>query len=207
MKMIDNILDVEQYLDGIEGVIFDLDDTLYSEKDYVRSGYKSIAYYFPQVENMADKLWEVFEQGGKPIDEVFAAEGLLSYKDEALRIYRFHEPEITLYPGVKEMLLRLHLHGKKLGIITDGRLEGQKAKLDALGLRTQIDEIIITDEFGGIEYRKPNPIAFLEMQRRLDVPFEKMCYIGDNPKKDFIAPQMLGMMSYYFKNERGLYSE
>ena len=156
---------------------------------------------------MADKLWEVFEQGGKPIDEVFAAEGLLSYKDEALRIYRFHEPEITLFPGVKEMLLRLHLHGKKLGIITDGRLEGQKAKLDALGLRTQIDEIIITDEFGGIEYRKPNPIAFLEMQRRLDVPFEKMCYIGDNPKKDFIAPQMLGMMSCFFKNERGLYSE
>lgn len=43
MVIITNILEVEQHLDGITGVIFDLDDTLYSEKQYVRSGYKAVS--------------------------------------------------------------------------------------------------------------------------------------------------------------------
>ena len=43
MVIITNILEIEQHLDGITSVIFDLDDTLYSEKQYVRSGYKAVA--------------------------------------------------------------------------------------------------------------------------------------------------------------------
>lgn len=38
-----NISEVMKYIEGIKVVIFDLDDTLYSEKDYVRSGYHAIA--------------------------------------------------------------------------------------------------------------------------------------------------------------------
>ncbi len=30
-------------------------------------------------------------------------------------------------------------------------------------------------------------------------------YVGDNPAKDFQAPQQLGMRSLWFKNEDGLY--
>ena len=47
MIVIDNILDLEKHIDGLDAVIFDLDDTLYSEKEYVRCGYRRIAdYYF-----------------------------------------------------------------------------------------------------------------------------------------------------------------
>ena len=53
---------VESCLDGITAVIFDLDDTLYSEKDYVRSGYKAAAALFPEVPDMAAKLWKAFEK-------------------------------------------------------------------------------------------------------------------------------------------------
>lgn len=75
--------------------------------------------------------------------------------------------------------------GKKIGIITDGRVEGQKNKIVALGLNNIVDDIIITDELGGIEFRKPNDIAFRVMQEKWQIPFEKMIYIGDNPAKDF----------------------
>ena len=203
MTVIDNILDVEKHLDGIDAVIFDLDDTLYSEKDYVRSGYRAVAARFPEVPDMAEKLWAVFERGGKAIDEVLEAEGLTAYRAEAVRIYRLHEPTISLYPGVREMLARL---GEKhrLGIITDGRSEGQRAKLNALGL-TRI-ETIITDELGGIEFRKPNDIAFRIMVQRLGVPFSRAVYIGDNVTKDFIAPDRLGMHSICFANPDGLYA-
>lgn len=198
-----NILDVEKHLVNIDAVIFDLDDTLYSEKSYIRSGYEAIANQFTDVNNMADKLWKAFLDGKPAIDEVLNNEGLSNYKELALSIYRLHIPNIKLYDGVAEMIERLRQR-MKVGIITDGRPEGQRAKLKALGLI--VDEIIITDELGGIEYRKPNDMAFRLMQERMRVPFKKMVYIGDNPNKDFIAPKMLGMEWIYFNNPDGLYS-
>lgn len=203
MIVIDNILDVEKYVDNLDAVIFDLDDTLYSEKDYVRSGYRKIAEHFAKPE-LFDQMWKVFERGGKAIDEVLEANGLEAEKEKALHIYRFQEPDIVLYPGVEAMIVRIRMT-KRVGIITDGRPEGQNAKLNALRLRSLVDEIIITDELGGVECRKPNPAAFIQMQKIMAAPFEAMCYIGDNIRKDFIAPENLGMRSVYFKNSIGLY--
>ena len=196
--------ELEAHLEGIAAVIFDLDDTLYPEKDYVRSGYKAAAALFPEAPDMAEKLWEAFENGLPAFDAVLGAEGLLARKEEALRAYRFQTPEIRLYPGAEELLRRLR-QTKQLGIITDGRPEGQRAKIAALGLERMVDEIIVTDELGGIEYRKPNPAAFERMAERLGLPFEAMAYVGDNVKKDFIAPEGLGMRSIRFLNPDGLY--
>ena len=95
---------------------------------------------------------------------------------------------------------------KKLGMITDGRPEGQWAKIEALGIRHYFAEIIVTDELGGPEFRKPNETAFRLMQQALNVPFRKMIYIGDNINKDLIAPQALGMQAIHFKNHDGLYT-
>ncbi len=61
MVIITNILEIEQHLDGITSVIFDLDDTLYSEKQYVRSGYKAVAKRMGN-KALADKLWRYFEK-------------------------------------------------------------------------------------------------------------------------------------------------
>ena len=104
------------------------------------------------------------------------------------------------------MILGLKQNGIRIGIITDGRPEGQRNKLKALGLDELIDDIIITDELGGVQFRKPNDIAFRIMQCRWKIPFEQMVYIGDNPIKDFQAPKQLGMRWIYFNNPDGLYS-
>lgn len=204
MIEIDNILDIEKHISDLEAVIFDLDDTLYSEKEYVRSGYKKIAEHFGKSE-LADQMWTVFERGGRAIDEVLTANKLEAHKEEALRIYRFQDPEIHLYPGVAEMIERIR-RTKKVGIITDGRPEGQRAKLRALGLCAMVDEIIVSDELGGVEFRKPCDCAFRLMKKRLGVPYEQMAYIGDNLKKDFHAPCQLGMQQIYFRNLDGLYT-
>ena len=204
---IKSILDVPTHLEGIDGVIFDLDDTLYSEKDYVRSGYSKIAEAFPQLPDLFEKLWSAFE-GGKPaIDCALEEAGALTEdnKAKAIQTYRFQMPDITLYEGVREMLDRIKAEGKKLGMITDGRPEGQRAKIEALGIAPLFDEIIITDELGGPEKRKPCADAFALMKEKIDIPFERMVYIGDNIAKDFIAPEKLGMRSIYFVNENGLY--
>ena len=203
MVIITNILEVEQHLDGITGVIFDLDDTLYSEKQYVRSGYKAVSKRLGN-EIFADKLWEYFEKGKPAIDELLNEMNCEDKKAECLEAYRFQEPNICLYDGVREMLERLK-QNYKLGLITDGRPEGQKAKIKALRLGKYFDEIIITDELGGIDFRKPNARAFQILAERFSEEYNRMCYIGDNIHKDFIAPKELGMKVIYFKNVDGLY--
>lgn len=203
MLTITNILEVEQHLDEIVGVIFDLDDTLYSEKQYVRSGYKAVAELMGE-ESFADELWGYFEKGKPAIDELLNKIDCKDKKEECLKVYRFQEPDIHLYNGVREMLERLKSK-YKLGLVTDGRPEGQKAKIRALELEKYFDEIIITDELGGIEFRKPNPKAFQILAGKFGEEYGQMCYIGDNICKDFIAPEMLGMKSIWFRNQDGLY--
>lgn len=44
------------------------------------------------------------------------------------------------------------------------------------------------------------------MSQRLHIPFNQMVYVGDNPTKDFVAPERLGMQTIFFKNPNGLYS-
>ena len=195
---------VEGRTGPIKGVIFDLDDTLYSEKQYVRSGFRAAAGLL-ECDAAEEKLWDYFLQGKSAIDELLNELGQQEKKAQCLRAYREHMPEIELYEGVEELIRRLKEEEIFVGIITDGRVEGQKNKLEALGLDRLITDVIITDALGGVRFRKPNDIAFRIMQCRWGIPFEEMVYIGDNPHKDFQAPKQLGMRSIYFENKGGLY--
>lgn len=188
----------------IKGVIFDLDDTLYSEKDYVRSGYNTVAEYLGDM-SYSDRLQYFFESGKPAIDELLKELGRESEKNAVLNIYRSHKPDISLYKGVREMLTELRSRGIKTGIVTDGRPEGQKNKISALGLEELVDDIIITDELGGVQFRKPCDIAFRIIQNRWRIPASQIAYAGDNPVKDFQAPKQLGMKCVYFENSDGLY--
>lgn len=188
----------------IKGVLFDLDDTLYSEKEYIKSGYKAVSDYLGGgYERM---LWGFFWMGKPAIDVLLKEIKREDEKEEAVKVYRSNKPEIHLYDGVVEMLQELRSRGIKIGIITDGRPEGQKNKIDALGLKELVDDIIITDELGGVQFRKPCDIAFRIIQNRWRLSAGEIVYVADNPIKDFQAPQKLGMKSIWFRNADGIYN-
>lgn len=187
---------------SIKGVIFDLDDTLYSEKEYVRSGYKAVSDYLGG--GYEEKLWDYFNSGKQAIDEILIELGRENEKSTALNIYRNHKPLIHLYPNVADMIERLKEKGIKVGIITDGRPLGQKNKLDSLGV--DVDSVIITDELGGIQFRKPCDIAFRIMMTQWKMNPADIVYIGDNPVKDYQAPKQLGMRFIWFRNSDGVHS-
>ena len=190
----------------VRGVIFDLDDTLYSEKQYIKSGYKKVAETLGD-KTLADRFWNYFEKGRPAIDEVLRDLGCMNRKAECLEAYREQIPEIILYDGVTDLISELKSKGVKIGIITDGRVSGQRKKIQALGLDKMVEDIIITDELGGTQFRKPCDIAFRIMQRRWGIPFEQLVYVGDNVEKDFQAPKQLGMGWIHFLNEDGLYTK
>ena len=190
---------------NIKGVIFDLDDTLYSEKDYVRSGFNAVAQFLGN-EKYEDELWRYFSCGKQAINELLKDIDAIEELQECLNIYREHKPNIFLYDGAITLIKKLRDRGIKLGIITDGRVTGQKNKLQALGLNEIVDDVIITDALGGVQFRKPCDISFRIMQNKWRIPFEQLLYVGDNINKDFQAPKQLGMRYLYFKNSNGLYN-
>lgn len=185
----------------IKGVIFDLDDTLFSEKEYVKSGYKAVSDYLGG--GYEDRLWSFFEAGKAAIDELLKEIGREREKEAAVEVYRSNIPVIHPYPGVVGMIEKLKDRGMKVGIITDGRPEGQRNKLEAL--KIDVDDVIITDELGGVQFRKPCDIAYRILLRRWRLPASQVVYVGDNVDKDFQAPQQLGMKSVWFRNSDGIY--
>ena len=208
MIVINEFSEILNYIEDLKAIIFDLDDTLYSEKEYVKSGFKAVSKVFPEeFMDVENKLWNAFEKKLSAIDYVLINEGIFTnqLKEKCLAVYRHHFPNIHLYDTVEDILITLRKKGLKIGIITDGRPEGQRAKIKALNLEKYVDYIIVTDELGGIEYRKPNEISYNIMKNYFSLDYKDICYVGDNINKDFIAPQKLGMKSIWFRNPDGLY--
>lgn len=201
----DQCVCVEHGQERVRAVVFDLDDTLYNEIDYVKSGYKAVAKRLGMPEAEA-QLWEAFQKGLPAIDTVLVALDMEDAKAACLEAYRSHMPDISLNPGARELLEALRSRGIKTAILTDGRPEGQRNKLAALGLEELVDSVLVTDELGGAQFRKPCDIGFRVLQKRLGIPFGQMLYVGDNPKKDFDAPRQLGMQYLQLGNPQGLYS-
>ena len=143
-----------------------------------------------------------------PVASAFGGIGV--YKYEAIKDINYQV--VTLQEN-KSVALCEHIpfhnqikdKGYKIGMITDGRPNGQRNKIAALGVDKLIDDIIITDELGGAQFRKPCDIAFRIMQKRLGVPYKNMVYVGDNASKDFTACKELGLKGILFANTEGLY--
>ena len=180
------------------GVVFDLDDTLYLERDYVRSGFTAIAVAVADAvgedpDTISRLLWNAFEtdQRGGSIDRLLQRFPTLADQyslPDLLRIYRYHSPDIAPLPGMHELLSD---GGIWLGLLTDGERTRQELKLTALGVDQLFSVCIFTDDWGR-DHWKPNPHGFEEIERRWPLQRGRLVYVGDNPLKDFAAPRARG---------------
>lgn len=168
-------------------VCFDLDDTLYKEIDFVKSAYEEIAAKVGHLEAVPQMMnW--YHERKNVFSELIKAYGLDITIDECLQIYRHHFPNISLDAGVKEFLDELKENGAILGLITDGRSFSQRNKIKALGLDGLFDVEIISEEFGSEKPDLRNYQAVMDAFPKR----KRFIYVGDNPSKDFIAPNHLG---------------
>lgn len=201
----------------IKAVIFDLDDTLISEYDYIKSGYKIIAkkikedYNIEQSENeIFDLMFQIFNADSKNVFNKLLDELQLEYNEEyikeLIKTYREHIPEIKFFDDIIPCLEQLRKQGIKLGIITDGYAITQKNKLKVLNAYELFDKIIITDELGK-EYWKPNPKAFEIIKEYFNIEYNEMMYVGDNPKKDFYIKKFYPVKTVRIYRDKGVYTE
>lgn len=199
----------------IKAVVFDLDDTLISEKEYIRSGFKVVSKKIA-IDNklnediVFNKALELFEISSKEVFNRILDEFEIKYSKEyileLIKCYREHKPNIEFFEDVIPTINKLKKAGYKLGIITDGYKETQLAKLEALNCRNLFDEIIITDELGR-EFWKPHEKPYKMMAKKLDINLNEMIYIGDNVNKDFVTANKLGVITVYIDRKNAIYKD
>lgn len=181
----------------MKAVVFDLDDTLYPERQFVLSGFRAVAEWVRQkygIQDFFPLLNSLFDQGqrGNIFDSALALCGI---KVEArmlkgmVRVYRSHQPDIKLFEDAEPALIFCRQR-YRTGLITDGYVATQRNKVQALNLSNRLDAVIFSGVFGR-ENWKPSPVPYREMCRLLDVASADCVYIGDNPAKDFITAKEL----------------
>lgn len=185
-------------------VVFDLDDTLYDEIDYCKSGFAAVADFLadstdrPDAERIFESLWEQFTAGNRTKTFNRALEQLGIACDEKIiqqlvKVYREHVPKISLPADSKDVLIQL---GQKytLGLLTDGFLPTQELKVQALGIEKCFRCIMYTERLGR-QFWKPSPVGFEKLLEKLNSEPQSAVYVADNEQKDFIAPNRLGFVT------------
>lgn len=199
----------------IKAVIFDLDDTLISEYEYIQSGFRVIANFLSEKYRLSSEdvfltLLNLFHKNPKNVFnrilDFYQIEYTMEDIKELIFLYRNHLPNISLYDDAKFILEYLSERNLKLGLITDGYKETQRNKLKILNISHYFDCIIVTDELGR-EYWKPHAKPYQQMRADLEVEFGEMIYIGDNLSKDFITAKQLGMKTIHIKRNEGVYKD
>lgn len=181
-------------ISSFDVVVFDLDDTLYSEMDYVLSGYQYLANLIETLysKRTHQSFSEAMENNHSDVFEYVIAENDLpvSLKQHLILAYRYHKPRITLHTGVMEILNTLKSNNIPMYLITDGRGITQRLKISSLGIEYFFEGVFISEEVG---VGKPELKSFSTITAQHLK--KSIVYIADNPKKDFIAPKELGWKS------------
>ena len=171
-------------------VVFDLDDTLYPEEAYVRSGIAAACAVAADLYGVdhSPRLLALRADGERDwlarlCELLPPAPGM---RDCLLWAYRLHVPNIVLAPDVRRVVDRVVEQARATAIISDGRSVTQRLKLRALGLCEL--PTYISDEYGGLD--KPDPARFHAIMA--DFPCDRYLYVADNPAKDFVTPKALG---------------
>jgi putative hydrolase of the HAD superfamily len=193
-------------------VVFDIDDTLYLERDYVRSGFAAVGAWARAelgVADLSDRAWAAFEAGvrGRILDEALTACGIRAngtLVPQLVDVYRSHTPTIDLLDDVRAWLATCPAD-VALAVVTDGPRASQRAKAAALGLEAWADPVIVTEELGpGLG--KPHPAAFECVEAAVGLAGAACAYVADNPTKDFAGPRSRGWRTVRVRRQGSLHA-
>ena len=197
-------------------VAFDLDDTLYPEREFVQSGFTAVAQHLADLgvidaESFFHAATSLFVAGARGNIFNLALERLaVAFQAERIgelvRVYREHQPQIRPFADSPKLLKLLKEKGVVLALISDGPCQTQQNKLRALGLEAYFDHLVFTGAHGE-DWGKPSPRAFLEVMGQSGVPAAACVYVADNPRKDFLGPNRLGWHTIRVREKIGLYGD
>lgn len=194
-------------MDEICNWVFDLDDTLYAERDYVVSALnyvgKEVERRFGQSAFLPRLLVLSTQHLRDPIAQAWSEFALPEAERlSTITAMRAHKPSISLSDGAQAALGYLRRQVRPFAIVTDGRSITQRAKIEALGCRDAAF-VSISEEVG---LSKFDPARFAAAAEALGPG--SCCYVGDNPAKDFFGPKHLGWKTIMLVHrEQGVHAQ
>jgi putative hydrolase of the HAD superfamily len=190
----------------ISTVLFDLDGTLYDRDRLVRSlaaeQYRKFQTELQHVgqARYVERLIELDDHGYQPKRDVYATlareYGLSPALERELESHFWSDYDrfCDLTQDTASTLGTLRDVGKRLGIITNGTAERQHAKIDALGIRSLFDVIIVSEEIG---LRKPDPRIFDRALERCGSVHGEAVFVGDHPEADIEGAANAGLRAVW----------
>lgn len=110
---------------------------------------------------------------------------------------------VVAEPGLEDLLEKLVADGHRLGVVTNGLVAGQNAKIDRLRIRRFLRSLIVSE---GVGCAKPDPRIFELACGELDVAPRDCWFVGDHPVNDVLAAARLGMTSVWIARPAGGHS-
>ena len=196
-------------------VIFDLDDTLYPEREHAHSGFRAAGHHAKVnwgVEGLAEEMIRRLDEGH--LGQVFPMSVAALVPDhtddhvgEVRAAYRDHEPDIALFEDGR-WALEHYGSQSALGLITDGNAAVQTRKIEALAIRHRFAAMVLTGELGPDRvFHKPHPRAYEIIEGKMGSVGDQFVYVGDNPAKDFITPNARGWTSIQVMRARTIHDQ
>ncbi|NLD88040.1 MAG: HAD family hydrolase [Clostridiales bacterium] len=197
-------------MNNIKAVLFDLDNTLIQRMRAIPKVAAAICkYYFKDRpedhEFISDTFCDCFSDGYIKNEECYKLfvdivgwETPLPY-EHFFRFWCFYYPiNSTPVDDMTDSVMYLKNKGYKLGIITNGPIGMQNAKMDTLGedFRAMFDIIIVSADFG---VHKPDPSIFSFACAELGFETNECVYVGDHPRNDVEGARGSGMHTIWYE--------
>jgi len=193
-------------------LVLDLDDTLYLERDYVRSGFRAADVWASQTmgwKGLSEHCWNLFVSGLRERIFDLAVHHFQGRENpeitqQLVDVYRSHQPDIQLEDDAFTFLDRMQVENMYVALLTGGRPESQRIKVEALSLERRFEIIIYSGERGS-NFDKPHAWPFEQLAQRVGGRFQRLTYVGDNPARDLAAPLHLGWRAVRIRRPNSLH--
>jgi len=193
----------------IDAVLFDLDETLTdrsaSMSRYAALFHRDFACHLRRVSvaEVESTLVALDERGYRPRDDVYA--GIVKWlqwdSEPDVSVVRDHWR--TSFPasavarvGLEETLIALTGWGIRLGIVTNGSVMGQSAKIEHLGIGKYFSSVVISE---AADCKKPDPRIFRRALDEIGCDAAVTWFVGDHPVNDVLGSAEAGLVPVWLE--------
>jgi putative hydrolase of the HAD superfamily len=183
-------------------IVFDLDDTLYPYRAFLRSGFDAVASKLAVERGLAARtvrrvLSEAFQtRRGRELQWLCSTLALpASAVPELATCVREHRPAVRLPVESLRLLVSLRPDWR-LGVLTNGSPHIQRRKVAALGLAPLVDAIVFAGACGNGQ-GKPDMASFRAVLQRLGTTARSTIFVGDDLVADMLGASRIGMRTIH----------
>lgn len=179
-------------------IVLDLDDTVYPEHEFVRSGFRHIEAWAADalgIEGLGETCWSLFRDGvrGHTFDRALELHGVPASPDSVRALvieYRMHTPQIRVGPERLEVVEKLS-ENFRLCVLTGGNPDVQRSKYRVLGIDHLVESVVFCGDWGP-EFDKPHERGWQAIEDLTGLSEGQLTYVADNPLKDWPATEHRG---------------